>query len=280
MKRCYGNSEKSGQGEEGYILLVLLLFIALLSIGFLGMVQRIQFEVKRDREEEMIHRGVQYSRAVRNFVNRVGRYPASIEELENTNRMRFLRKRYKDPITGKDFKILHMNDMPSFIRTTGVGTPVASLAQHQDTSGKSGDAPTTDGASTEAVGAESSDPNRQSPDAQGDASQSDTSTAAPAPRPPAPNAGTQPGGGLIIGVASTSKQKTMREFNKKNHYNQWLFIYDPTTVTAGIIKTPSQPPLRIGLQGNQQQSGATATQAPGTDPGTTTTPTGPASSQQ
>ncbi len=35
------------------------------------------------------------------------------------------------------------------------------------------------------------------------------------------------GGGPIVGVASISKAQTIREFNHKNHYNQWQFIYDP-----------------------------------------------------
>ena len=67
--------------------------------------------MKRDREEEMIHRGVQYSRAIRRYVKKTGRYPTRLEELENTNNIRFLRKRYKDPITGKDFKLLHVGEV-------------------------------------------------------------------------------------------------------------------------------------------------------------------------
>src|SRR5215472_3738529 len=104
--------------HRGYVLLILLLSVALLSIGFLAMVESIEFQVKRDREEELIHRGVQYSRAVRRFFKKFGRYPTRIEELENTNNVRFLRKRYKDPInrdpkTGqeRDFKILHLQDV-------------------------------------------------------------------------------------------------------------------------------------------------------------------------
>src|SRR5437667_12888246 len=34
-----------------------------------------------------------------------------VEELENTNNMRFLRKRYKDPVTGQDFKVLHLGEV-------------------------------------------------------------------------------------------------------------------------------------------------------------------------
>jgi len=61
------------------------------------------------------------------------------------------------------------------------------------------------------------------------------------------------GGGAIIGVASVSKDKTIREFNKKDHYNQWQFIYDPTTDRGGLLMTPNQPPLQGAVQLNQQQ---------------------------
>ena len=111
-------TDQRNRQEAGYILLVLLLFVALLSIGFLAAVRTLEFQVKRDREEELIHRGVQYSRAVRRYFKKFGRYPTRIEELESTNNMRFLRKRYKDPMnrdakTGqeRDFKFLHLQDV-------------------------------------------------------------------------------------------------------------------------------------------------------------------------
>src|SRR5450755_4017525 len=105
-------SRKSAfRSERGYILITLILFVALIAIAAVVMAPVIVFQVKRDREEELIHRGVQYSRAMNHFVKKFGRYPTRIEELENTNQIRFLRRRYKDPITGKDFKILHMGDV-------------------------------------------------------------------------------------------------------------------------------------------------------------------------
>ena len=97
-------------GEQGYVLLTMLLMIAVMGIMAATLVTSIKFDIKRDREEEMIHRGVQYSRAIRAYYKKFGRYPASIENLENTNQMRFLRKRYKDPLTGKDFKLLHFGE--------------------------------------------------------------------------------------------------------------------------------------------------------------------------
>ena len=57
------------------------------------------------------------------------------------------------------------------------------------------------------------------------------------------------GGGPILGVASTSKAKTIREFNKKNHYNDWLFIYDPTTDVGGLLVGPWQTPPTSNIPG-------------------------------
>ena len=45
--------------------------------------------MKRDREEEMIHRGTEYARAVKKYYKKFGRYPANLEQLENTNQIRF-----------------------------------------------------------------------------------------------------------------------------------------------------------------------------------------------
>ena len=40
------------------------------------------------------------------------KYPAKIEDLENTNNKRFLRRRYIDPMTGKDeWRLVHVNGM-------------------------------------------------------------------------------------------------------------------------------------------------------------------------
>jgi len=43
-------------------------------------------------------------------------------------------------------------------------------------------------------------------------------------------------GGPIVGVASTSKETTIREFNHKRKYNEWQFVYDPTARHGGTIE--------------------------------------------
>ena len=115
--------------QRGYILLTLMLFVAVLAIGAMAWIEKVDFQIKRDREQELIHRGVQYSRAVRRYFKKFGRYPTRIEELENTNNLRFLRKRYKDPITGKDFKPLRMTDVRMTFNSGGVNglTPVSQM---------------------------------------------------------------------------------------------------------------------------------------------------------
>jgi hypothetical protein len=80
------------------------------------------------------------------------------------------------------------------------------------------------------------------------------------------------GGGPIIGVASTSHKTSIREFNKKNHYNDWYFVYDPSLDRGGLIKGPAQPPLAGAGGSVVGQPGATGiggiNQSPGPGPAT------------
>src|SRR6202167_4603693 len=125
MRRSVPRPGKAG-GDDGGVMLTLLLAMALLVIFAAAIVPSITFEIKRDREEEMIHRGVQYSRAIRAYYKKLGRYPTKIEDLEDTNHVRFLRKRYKDPLSCKngkcaDFKLLHFGDVQMTLSAMGGG---------------------------------------------------------------------------------------------------------------------------------------------------------------
>ncbi len=263
---------------------MLMLFVAVLAITAAAIVPSITQQVKRDREEELIHRGVQYSRAIRRYVKKFGRYPSRLEELENTNNLRFLRKRYKDPITGQDFRLLHVGEVQIFPgggNLPGV-TPIASAgvpgagginalpelqgAVATQAAGTAG-AQALNGTGTQAA---TSGGNSPSPtDAQNPTSQ-DTGQGGPGASPQsqpssAGTGSTSPlsaqvfGGGPIVGVASKSKEKTIREFNKKNHYNDWQFIYDPSTDRGGLLNTPAQPALQNTLQNVSGQPGQAGT---------------------
>jgi len=283
--------------EEGYVLLYLLLMVALMGIFALTVMVPIKFELQRDREQEMIHRGVQYSRAIRNYYKKFGRYPTRLEDLDNTNNLRYLRKHYKDPVTGKDFKLLHYGD-PGVTLTGSIGsTPIAgantvgqlnasgsgnsafggsSSAFSQSSAfgggsnsvfgGNSGSS--FGGNSNSAFGAGSNSGFGSNSNSQTTSPQQGTNTAAGSdssqtvtPTPGTASGDTSSstqqvfGGGPIVGVASNSKDTTIREFNKKRKYNEWQFVYDPTTDRGGLLMTPNQPPLQLSQQPLNGQPG-------------------------
>ena len=109
--------------------MVIMFLMVLLIVGMLATAPAIKTQIQRDREEEMIHRGAQYSRAIKKYFKKFGRYPGTIEQLENTNNLRFLRKQYKDPMSadGK-WKLLHVGDV-KIGTTSNFGTPVSAMAR-------------------------------------------------------------------------------------------------------------------------------------------------------
>ena len=88
--------------EEGFILVSVMFLLALLIIAMAVAMPRIIADIQRDREVETYHRGMQYRRAVQLYFRKFNRYPPNVEALVKTNNIRFLRKKYVDPITGKD----------------------------------------------------------------------------------------------------------------------------------------------------------------------------------
>jgi len=268
MQRPFGSCKH--RSEQGYVLLTLMLFVALLTVAALAIAPTITFQIKRDREEELIHRGVQYSRAIRNYYKKFGRYPTNLKDLDSTNNQRFLRKHYKDPITGKDFKLLHFSE----VQMMGLGGGVAGATPVTATTGAGGQALGNQGSSGGFSLGASTAAGTPTSGAQPQAGPESTSN-------PGSDSeqGTSPGGpgqiigGPIVGVMSTSKDKSIREFGGKNHYNQWQFIYDPTMDRGtALLNTPAQPLLQgVGmngsLQGNQPGRGGSDSSAPGASTG-------------
>ena len=239
------------------MLLMLMLVVTLLAIAAAAIVPTMAFQIRRDREEELIHRGVQYSRAIRRYVKKFGRYPTRLEELENTNNLRFLRRQYKDPISGKNFKLLHLGEVQM-----NFGAGVAGATSP----GANPGVPTLGGvAPIGLAGAQSSQPSTAGmpqPGAGVGFSTGANTTSQPEKNTSDVKLSSQVfGGGPIVGVVSTSKDSSIREFNKKKHYDQWQFIYDPSTDRGGLLNTPMQPPLQGATQNLQPgAAGGTPTQ--------------------
>jgi hypothetical protein len=90
--------------------LTVLLMAALVALYLYAQIPRVAFESERDKEQLLIDRGEQYKRAIQLYVVAVKKFPAKIEDLENTNEKRYLRQRYIDPMTGKDeWRLIHVN---------------------------------------------------------------------------------------------------------------------------------------------------------------------------
>ncbi len=299
----FQRKSRGDRGEQGYILMTLLLIVALMIIFAAVIVPSITFEIKRDKEEEMIHRGVQYSRAIRAYYRKFGRYPAKIEDLENTNQQRYLRKRYKDPLTGKDFKLLHFGEAKMAMggmgggvipgaNTLGANGQLTNPNGLQQTSafgnsggfGNSGafgsNSNTAFGQNSPNATSQTNSDTTQTPSDSTQAGSNGTQAGTPQQPGSAGTTGTTSGfnssnsgdklsnttfgGAPIVGVASTSKDKTIREFDKKKKYNEWQFVYDPTFDRGQLITTPYQPSLQqLGMQGTTNVNGPNGQSGPG-----------------
>jgi type II secretory pathway pseudopilin PulG len=286
---------RSSSSESGYILITLMMMASIIVIMLAVVLPQMSQQIRRDREMELIHRGVQYSRAIRRFYKKNGRYPVRLEELENSNNVRYLRQRYKDPTNGKDFKLLHFGEVqmgtavgiaggvaPGANALGSVPAPKGDNAFGQSAFGQSsfgGPGRANTGAAVNPQGALSNQSPGASTGTSGDSSNSSSSSSSSASssassnsgsNSPSPSGTTQPGsgnpsglggqvfgGGPIVGVVSISKKQSIREFNKKNHYNDWQFIYDPSSDRGGLLNTPAQPPLQgtPAQQQNQQPAG-------------------------
>jgi len=199
------------------MLLAILVMMTLMVVAATAVAPKLATQIKREREEELIHRGTEYAKAIKRFYRKFGRYPTSIEQLENTNNFRFLRKRYKDPITGKDdWKIIRFGEAKNALNlfgsaSSGTGSPV--------TGGGGLAAPAVQPpAGTTPAGVPAGAPAGQTPAASGSSGSTSGSSGTTS----------QPfGGGPIIGVASPSETEALKELQGKTHYNEWEFVYDP-----------------------------------------------------
>lgn len=308
------------QREGGYLLLAILLMMAFMIITATYVTgPRLVQQIKRDREEEMIHRGTEYARAIKKFYKKNGRYPASLDDLDK-GQIRYLRKRYTDPLSkdGK-WKLLHYGDIATLLNAAAPGTPAAALAaqggalnpggavvpggiasrpgggfslgnqqQPGSTTGfatSSGQGYSPQGAPGGTTGfAISSDQgatpaglsgnDNSNTDQSANSNQSGFGSNQPSGFGSQPGsspfgqstAGNQQfGGGAIVGVASMSKDKTIRIYNKKKTYDEWQFIYNPMMDQQNVLLRGPYQPTTIGgaqigtpagqLNGQQQQNG-------------------------
>jgi type II secretory pathway pseudopilin PulG len=296
LKFRNSTTAKSRNRSRGYMMITMMLALTMITLALLVVLPDIRQQILRDREEEMQHRGTAYMRAIQHFYKKFGRYPNSVEELENTNNLRFLRKRYTDPLsvdknTGKekDFKLLHQQDISlnngpvlgqppgnggssalggfGGAQQGGFGSSNSGLGGLGSQSGGSLTRGAQNSASADSSDPSSGNPSSGNPSSDGSASGNSSDAGQNSNSPGSSSSGSNSpsglngqtfGGGPVLGVASTSKAKSIRVFYDKNHYNDWLFVYIPQADRGGLLVGPINPGMPTGNVG-----GLTPGQMPG-----------------
>jgi type II secretory pathway pseudopilin PulG len=288
-KRSFFRSKTMNRRNDAGFSLAALMFIATaVSIVLSAAYPAYKMQVKRQTEEELIFRGEEYARAIQKFYRKFGVYPPSIDALVQTNGLRFLRRVYKDPITGKDFRLIsispdgsligsslptqRINNTPLFgapVQTFGGQTPApgqspTSLQSTPGAAAGSTSTPTTQANPTNPA----NPPNAgQRPAAAsvpgfslGPATQAPTSPqSTPQQRAQTPLPGfQQPSGGTVgsagvVGVGSESTESSIKVYNQRQKYNEWEFI---------AIMTPTAPQA----PGGPQRPGTGTPTPPGVGP--------------
>ena len=87
--------------DQGYLMAVLLIGMAITAVWMSALLPAWRQQVTRQREQDLIFRGEQYARAVALYVmkNRCA-LPTNVDDLVA---QKYLRKKWKDPITNDDF---------------------------------------------------------------------------------------------------------------------------------------------------------------------------------
>lgn len=87
-------------GDAGYTLVILLVIVTTLNVLVAAALPAWSAMDRREKEEELIFRGLQYAEGIRVFQTRFGRLPVRLEELVEVE-PRSMRQLWTDPFTGK-----------------------------------------------------------------------------------------------------------------------------------------------------------------------------------
>lgn len=196
------------RGQHGYAMVALMVAMSIMAIMMTVALPTWHQMAQREKEAELVFRGQQYARAIGLFQRKSGPgvLPPNIDALVEGH---YLRKKYKDPITGDDFDVL-LAGAPAV--APGGSTANPTPATGSGSIGRGG----MSGASASAT--------------------------------PSTGFGqaASTGRGGVMGVASKSKAESIRIYNGRTHYNEWQFVYTAQTTTPGQGAAPGGQPQRGG----------------------------------
>lgn len=215
------------------MMLAVVVMTALVLIAISVAAPMIARDLRRDKEVESEHRAQQYVRAIRLYQRKfgAGHYPPSIEALENSNNVRFLRKQYIDPLTGKsDWRIIHQGQQQTTIKIpfgkelAGIASTGLGSAAGIQSSGTPGMQSTGTSLTTGCTGMNAAFCNQPATTSTSGGPGTSGSTG-----PQSTDASSLGGntGGPIAGVGPSRSGESILTPNSQSTYESWEFWYDP-----------------------------------------------------
>ena len=298
-----------GDGEQGYMLvgLIVAIFLILLILGTAA--PKVARDLRREREVEAEHRANQYVRAIQLYYRKFGHYPGNMDQLEKSNNIRFLRQQYVDPMTGKaDWRMIKVGENKTTVKgffgqplaglTPGLGTAAGMASQGAIGAGAAGSSsPSAFGSSspgTGGLGSSSGGPGASTTSAFGSPTGSTGAATSGAPGT-GPNTGSDSafgssgssgsssgtgsqsatsftgGGSPFMGIGSSKTGDSIIEPNEQTTYQTWEFLYDPRLEQ---LKAKASlfggTPTAAGSSGLGSASGNASPGMGGSTPGATT----------
>jgi type II secretory pathway pseudopilin PulG len=218
-----GQYERRARPDAGYAMAVLLAGIAIMGIVWTMVVPVWKQQVQREKEAELIFRAGQYARAVALYQRKYANaFPPNVEVLL---REKFLRKKYKDPLTDREFRYLSPLELQAQPGLTTTTTP--------------GPGPNNRNAAPP--------PNLPGPPSGSNAL-----------GPNGPTAGPQAG---IAAVVSRSTAASIKVFKNRRQYNQWIVTVQDV-MPRSAVGTPQ--PGQTNQPGQTSPAGRPGSVSPGT----------------
>jgi hypothetical protein len=239
--------------QGGYALLLVVFLTALVVVGTMSIGLRILTEGRREKEQEMIWRGKQYTRGIKLYYRKLGRFPNSMDDLvkPKVGSLRFMRQAYKDPMNKEDgsWRLIYVGPAGNLIGSLkppqgGIQMPVAggqAGAAPGSSLGSFGSQPaspggisapaTTPGSPGTGTGATGTVTGAQGTDTTGAGTDSQSVPTGDTPTVM---------GGNIIGVGSKVNQSSVIVYEKAQNYRLFEFIWDPSK-DIGIAAAPVTP---------------------------------------
>jgi type II secretory pathway pseudopilin PulG len=174
--------------NEGYTLIILMFAVFVMSLGLMIAVPVWQTQIQREKESELIFRGKQYVEAVRLFQKKKpGTFPKELEELLEE---KCLRKLFSDPVS-KDGKwnIILLSSSPVPSRRS----PRSVRSRSPDSKSRGTAAGTSISPQKVLIAPQDAIESIDNPQ--------------------------------IIGVVSSSTQKSIKIYHQQDSYDKWLFYY-------------------------------------------------------